>query len=217
MTHPTELPCYRWPDLSVVQRQYVVADDQGRIGIGAVGADREIIWARPAGVTALTGASGGMGLPSNAVLITPTAWRLQEDGAYLGYWYDDKMPSHITNDMYKRLVIVDDLGWVIPDRFAAEALADSDQPGAWNYGATLGKVGGKPPRDGQLPGEMTVAEAEEYAEEVGERVTSRGIRFAANRGYIPGARKLGRDWLIPYEGFNAYLDNRPNPGPQPAR
>lgn len=219
MTHPNNLPVYRWPDLSVVKRQYVVADDQGRVGIGTVGADREIIGVRPAGVPTRIDVPGDMGLPGNAVLITTMSWRLQDDGTYLGYWHDDKVPAHVTRDMYdevyRRLTIVDDLGWVIPDRFADEALAGSDKMGAWNYGAKLGKVGGKPPVDGQLPSEMTVAEAEDYAKEVGERVTGRGIRFAAKRGYIPGARKLGRDWLIPYEGFNDYLDNRPNPGPRP--
>jgi hypothetical protein len=60
--------------------------------------------------------------------------------------------------------------------------------------------------------EMTVAEAESYAVEVGESVTGRAIRHAAKEGYIPGARKLGRDWLIPFAGMYHYLDNRPKPG-----
>jgi hypothetical protein len=63
--------------------------------------------------------------------------------------------------------------------------------------------------------EMTIAQAEEYAAEVGEPVTGRAIRHAAKAGYVPGARKNGRDWLIPYEGINHYLDNRPKPGRKP--
>jgi hypothetical protein len=59
---------------------------------------------------------------------------------------------------------------------------------------------------------MTVEEAAEYAKEVGEIVTVRSIRYAAAHGFIPGARKIGRDWLIDYEGFNYYLDHRPRPG-----
>ena len=93
-------------------------------------------------------------------------------------------------------------------------MAGSDQMGYWDYGATLGKVGGEPPVKGQASGEMTVEQAQDYAREVGEQVTSRGIRLAAKNGYIPNARKIGRDWLITYDGFNHYLDNRPKRGPK---
>ena len=63
-----------------------------------------------------------------------------------------------------------------------------------------------------LAATMTVPEAEDFAKSAGEPVAGRTIRHAAAAGYIPGARKLGRDWLIPCEGFNYYLDNRPKPG-----
>jgi hypothetical protein len=59
---------------------------------------------------------------------------------------------------------------------------------------------------------MTVEQAQYYAREIGNRVTARAIRHAADAGHIPGARKIGRDWLIPCDGFNHYLDNRPKPG-----
>lgn len=65
--------------------------------------------------------------------------------------------------------------------------------------------------------EMTVEQAKDYAREVGERVTGRGIRKAAKNGYIPGARKIGRDWLIPYKGINYYFGNRPPRGPKPSK
>ena len=115
------------------------------------------------------------------------------------------------------MVILSDLGYKMPDHWADVALAGSDQAGHWNYGATLGKVGGKPPVEGMTSGEMTVEQAEEYAKEVGEQATARGIRLAARRGYIPGARKIGRDWVITYDGFNHYLDNRPRPGRKPKK
>lgn len=117
--------------------------------------------------------------------------------------------------MVRRLTIVADMGYLLPDKWADIALAGSDEMGHWNYGATLGKVGGEPPVKGQLANEMTVKQAEDYAHEVGEAVTGRAIRLAAKNGYIPQARKIGRDWLIPYEGFNHYLDNRPKRGPRP--
>ena len=59
---------------------------------------------------------------------------------------------------------------------------------------------------------LTIQQAISIANEDYPLVSARGLRYAASRGYIPGARKLGRDWLIPYEGLNHYLDNRPKPG-----
>ena len=61
--------------------------------------------------------------------------------------------------------------------------------------------------------EMTIAQAVEFARKKGKTITGRGIRKAAASGYILGARKLGRDWLIPRDGFVHYLNNRPKRGP----
>lgn len=219
-TPPNELPEYRWPDLSAAQRQYVVCDDRGRYGIAHTTGGDAPLWARPIGTPAQIDATAYMGLPANAVLITSTDWRLEADGTYSGWWSDDNVPTYpstVPPEMIRRLVIVDDLGWRMPDWVADQALKDSNQMGAWDYGATLGKVGGQPPLPGQKPGEMTVEQAENYAHEVGERVTARGIRLAAKNGYIPNARKVGRDWLITYDGFNHYLDNRPKRGPKPRK
>lgn len=219
MISPTKLPEYRLPDLSQIQRQYVVRDDRGRYGIAhATGGDAPL-WAHPIGTPAQIGAPDEMILPANAILITSTSWRLESDGTYSGWWSDDNVSASATSpvpDKYIRhLVIVDDLGYRLPDHWAEVALAGSDQMGHWDYGATLGKVGGEPPVKGQKSGEMTIEQAEDYSREVGERVTRRNIRLAAKNGYIPGARKIGRDWLIPYDGYNHYLDNRPKRGPKP--
>lgn len=218
---PKDLPEYRLPDLSQIQRQYVVRDDLGRYGIAHTTGGDAPLWARPIGMPAQIGASPEMALPSNAVLITSTGWHLEKDGTYRGWWSDDNVPASTTSsvpDKYIRhLVIVDDLGYRLPDHWADIALAGSDEMGYWDYGATLGKVGGSPPVKGQKSGEMTVEQAQDYAHEVGEQVTARGIRLAAKNGYIPDARKIGRDWLITYEGMNHYLDNRPKPGRKPIR
>jgi hypothetical protein len=223
MRQPITLPEYRLPDLSQIQRQYIVRDDRGRYGVAYTTGGDTPLWARPVGIPAKMGAPAEMMLPLNAILMTSTGWHLEADGTYSGWWSDDDVPvsssSPVPEKYIRHLVIVDDLGYRIPDYWADVALAGSDQMGHWDYGATLGKVGGEPPVKGQKSGEMTVEQAQDYAKEVGEQVTARGIRLAAKNGYIPNARKLGRDWLITYEGFNHYLDNRPKRGPkrQPTR
>jgi len=143
-----------------------------------------------------------------------TVWHLQAGGSsYSGQWADYvNKPDAKLEDMRRQIIIVDDIGYLLPDSWADRIFADSDQPGYWDYGATIGKIGGEQPVKGQIHNEMTVGQAENYAHEVGEKATARGIRLAAKNGYIPGARKIGRDWLIPYDGMNHYLDNRPKPG-----
>lgn len=213
-----ELPEYSWPNLRIVERQYVVRDDKGRYGIGVVDHRRGIIWVRPIGIPQTMQAPDKLALPSNAIIMTATSWHRQTDGSYTGCWPDDNVPTFpatIPQEMIRRIIVVDDLGWIMPDQWADIILAGSDQMGHWDYGATIGKIGGEPPVKGQLSGEMTVEQAEDYSREVGEPITRRNIRLAASHGYIHGARKIGRDWLIPYDGYNHYLDNRPKRGPKP--
>jgi hypothetical protein len=57
---------------------------------------------------------------------------------------------------------------------------------------------------------MTVAQAEQSA---CGAVQERTIRLAASRGDRPGARKIGRDWIIPSDGLSYYLSHRPKRGP----
>ena len=205
----TDLPIYYWPDLSPVVRRYIVVDDQGQYGVAH--ADNAyhpgVLFAHPVSVPAAYDTDvAGVGA---AIIITDKPFHRQVDGSYTGSWHDSNTETRIT--------IVDDLGWLMPDRWADQALAGSGEAGHWNYGAKLGKIGGEPPVKGQRPEEMTVGEAESFAAEAGEPVKARAIRLAAARGDIPGARRVGRDWLIPYEGFNHYLDHRPKPGPKGPR
>jgi len=175
---------YRWPDLSSVARQYIVVDDQGRYGIGVVTDHADTIAAHPIGVQSEMDAKPEDGLPENAIIMTRTIWHLQDDGTYTGTWYDYSGPSHTPDNLLRRLTIVSDLGIRMPAHWADIALARSDEMGHWNYGATLGKIGGKPPVKGQKYDEMTVPVALEYAKEVGEEVSDRGIRKAAKNGHI---------------------------------
>lgn len=215
---PQDLPEYRFPNLKPAIRQYVVRDDLGHYGIAYADPcyHKDVLFAHPINTQSKISSAGVRGaeaLPSNATLLTDTVFKLR-DGVYQGTWYDYNGIGQTPQKDIRTLTIVDDLGWLLPDHWADVALAGSDQMGHWDYGATLGKVGGEPPVKGQKSGEMTVEQAQDYAKEVGEQVTTRGIRLAAKNGYIPNARKLGRDWLITYEGFNHYLDNRPLRGPK---
>lgn len=200
---------YRWPDLSPVVRQVVVIDDQGRYGIGRI----DPVYG-----------GGGLGAypidtppvieRDGARYITVTAWTPAGDGAYAGLWYDYSGVGHVTGSDLRQIKIVSDLGWLMPDYWADKSLAGSDQDGYWDYGATLGKVGGEPPVKGQLATEMTISQAEAFTAEVGEPLQARTLRKAAARGDIAGARKIGSEWLVSYEPLVHYLDNRPKPGPR---
>lgn len=59
---------------------------------------------------------------------------------------------------------------------------------------------------------LTVGEAIKLADSLDKRITDRAIRYAADNGFIDGAVKQGRDWLLPKSGFLAYLNNRPKRG-----
>lgn len=219
MIHPKDLPAYRWPySPSDVSRQYVVVDGNGRYGIAHASArNGGNLWVHPIEMRPEMGAGeipGTETLPGNAIILTGMLWSWKEElGCWTGYWCDDPVrPGLVPPEMIKKLQIVDDLGWLIPDLVAEQALAGSDQMGAWDYGAKLGKVGGERPIKGMKADEMTVRSAVEYAHEVGEQVSERGLRSACKSGNIEGARKAGRDWLITYQAMNHYLDHRPRPG-----
>lgn len=62
---------------------------------------------------------------------------------------------------------------------------------------------------------LTTTEALALAHQEGQQLSARGLRKALASGYIPGARRYGRDWLMPLEGLMAYLHNRPKRGPKP--
>lgn len=59
---------------------------------------------------------------------------------------------------------------------------------------------------------ITIPAALSHALARGKRITGRGLRLAAKNGYLPGAVKHGRDWIIPLAGLDHYLEHRPKPG-----
>jgi hypothetical protein len=135
-------PQYRWPDLSPVIRQHVVKDDLGRIGIAYsdnvyhVG----VLFAHPADVPSQIDTG-------KAILMTNTAFHVQLDGTYTGIWYDydgPTSPATIPTESMRRITIMDDLGYKMPDKFAAGFLGGSDKGGYWDsfYARGLGRKGG---------------------------------------------------------------------------
>lgn len=62
---------------------------------------------------------------------------------------------------------------------------------------------------------LTVDEAVEYARKLDFETPpnfNRTIRYAAAHGFIPRARKIGRDWTFHTMRFLGWLNNRPKPG-----
>jgi hypothetical protein len=55
--------------------------------------------------------------------------------------------------------------------------------------------------------ELTVPEADTLTIAAGTPVSGRGLRYAAARGLIQGARKVGRDWLLPAWAVLEYARN----------
>jgi hypothetical protein len=187
MSEQTEIK-YLWPNLSPVIRQYIVSDDLGRLGIACSDSVYHIgvLSAHPIDTPAEVSYQGG-------ILMTDTPWNIQSDNTYTGIWYDydgPLFPASVPEEMLRHITIVQDLGYLMPDKWADLLLSGLDA--------------NQPPKT-----DMNVNQAEEYAHDAGEPLTARAIRHAASNGYISGARKVGHNWLIPYDGFNHYLDYRP--------
>ncbi len=190
---PNELPKLRWQDLSSVQRRYIVKDDQGRYGIASCDPVYHdgVLFVHPLEMPSIAGAGAVPGtetLPQGALIITSTAWHLREDGKYHGVWCDYRGIGPV-----RTLEIVADLGWIVPD---------------WMVDRFASSLPSGDPEDAVI----NIRQAAEYCREVGEIVSSRGLRKACARGYVPGAKKIGRDWVLTYHGLNYYLDHRPRPG-----
>lgn len=62
---------------------------------------------------------------------------------------------------------------------------------------------------------LTVEEAQALAASQGRSVAVESLRLAARRGWIEGAQKNGRDWLLPKGALLAYLAQERKPGPKP--
>lgn len=132
-----------------------------------------------------------------------------------GAWYTDEMPNHVVVELENgslakfyltpfREITEADLTPYHSTKRAGQTLP----PYLYrHYGLEL--AGDIPQED---RAEITVAEAVALAESMGQSITDRTIRLAADNGYIPGARKVGRDWLLPRYGLVHYLENRPRPG-----
>jgi hypothetical protein len=59
---------------------------------------------------------------------------------------------------------------------------------------------------------LTSGEAAALAEQMGQQIPERTIRWATAHNFITGAEKVGRDWRFPQRTFLHWLRNRPRPG-----
>jgi hypothetical protein len=131
-------PEYRWPTLKPVERRFVVRDDQGRYGIAYQDNcyHKGILFAHPIDVSSTMspeGVPGAETLPSNAILMTNTVFNLRKDGTYTGIWYDYNRVGLIPEENLRKLTIIDDLGYGMPDDMAELFLFGSDQMGHWDH------------------------------------------------------------------------------------
>jgi len=69
-----------------------------------------------------------------------------------------------------------------------------------------------PDTDGPEDAIINIRQAAVLCRKLGKPVSERGLRKACAQGYVPGAKKIGRDWVLTYHGLNYYLDHRPRPG-----
>jgi len=60
-----------------------------------------------------------------------------------------------------------------------------------------------------LINDMIIRDAVAYVERQGYKISNRSLRLAAANNRIPGAHRLGRDWMIPQAGLDHYLANHP--------
>lgn len=190
------VPKLRWPNLSAVTRWYIVRDDRGRYGVARYDPvyHADVLFAHPvevpkviiAGDPVLVGLVWADTLPAGAIVLADTPWHFDEElGTWRGAWVDEP-------DRTRTLEIVDDLGWQMPDSMAERVC---HHPGGV-------------PEDALI----NIRQAADYCRELGEPVSERGLRKACARGYIPGARRVGRDWVMTYRSINHYLDNRSRRG-----
>lgn len=59
---------------------------------------------------------------------------------------------------------------------------------------------------------FTIREASEYANDRGENIPERTIRWAASHGFIHEAEKQGRDWRMPRSSLIIWMNHRPKQG-----
>lgn len=183
MKEPRKLPKYTWGDSSSVLRLYIVMDNRGRFGIAIADPVHH----------------------PNDLLVYPIDLLAEEkenslyfvvwsykNGTYCGTWQNIQAENN--PDETQTLTILKDLGWHMPDWIADQILSQQ-------------KISALEENE-----EVTISKALAYCEDLGITITERGFRKACEKGNIPGAHKVGRDWLVPYEGLMQYLSNRPRPG-----
>ncbi len=117
---------YVWSDLSPVLRQYLVQDDQGRLGIGVIDPvyhGPNVMFVRPANVDRTIEEEI---IGEGTIIMTETAWHLYHNTTYKGMWYDDRRTGWIREEELRSLEIISDLGWYAQEQHIEEMLETTD-------------------------------------------------------------------------------------------
>jgi len=113
LTPPENVQPARNPDLSPIRHHYLVQDDQGRQGIASLDVvyqDTSVLFVRPVNVAETIHAPDNISLPSNAIIMTATAWH-RYNQVYKGMWYDDTRTGHIQETELRTLTLICDCNY----------------------------------------------------------------------------------------------------------
>ena len=111
LTQPHDVIPARNPNLSPIEHVYLVEDEQGRKGIAyldVVYHGTDVLFVRPSDVPSEMDEPSNLALPSNAIIMTKTAWHLRPDGSYKGLWYDSPLVGHVREDELHTLRLISD-------------------------------------------------------------------------------------------------------------
>jgi hypothetical protein len=64
---------------------------------------------------------------------------------------------------------------------------------------------------------IAVKDAVRISEELGQPISRFTIIYAARNGFIAGARKIGNVYTFSCKAFLDWMNDRPKPGPKPAK
>jgi len=109
LTPPESVQPARNPNLSPICHHYIVVDDQGRQGLASLDVvyqGTSVLFVHPTDVAKTIPAPINI-LPTNAIIMTATAWH-RYGQVYKGMWYDDMRTGHIQETELRVLTLICD-------------------------------------------------------------------------------------------------------------
>ena len=111
LTPPENVQPARDLNLAPICHHYLVQDDQGRQGIASLDAAYQgtsVLFVHPVDVAETIHAPDNISLPSNAIIMTATAWHRYGQEVYKGMWYDDLRTGRIQEAELRTLTLICD-------------------------------------------------------------------------------------------------------------